>query len=348
MGRVRKGLILLLVSGGMALFFSVAHAGRALHVVVSIAPIHGLVSALLAPEQAPPHLLVRGGGSPHNYALRPSDALALQEADLIFWLGEGMETFLVKMLRDPRYQQRVVTLHQVPGMHLLPHRVEEAWWQGIESGALSDGQAGQAGQDGHGLGGDGPGHGHHGLGGEDMHVWLSPLNAQAMVRAIAQALMRVDPDNRKGYQARESALLTRLTQLDQEIAQRLESVQSIPFVMFHDGLHYFEKRYQLHAVTAVTPSPEHQPGVRRMREVRRLIQQRGVVCLFHDFSLSDRTLRTIVSDNPTRIGTIDILGSTIPLGPDHYFATMRALTDQVLRCLSPGSPEGNSPPIPFS
>ena len=51
-------------------------AGEAPGGVVSILPLHALVAAVMAGVGAP-RLLVRGGASPHDATLRPSDARAL-------------------------------------------------------------------------------------------------------------------------------------------------------------------------------------------------------------------------------------------------------------------------------
>ena len=66
-------------------------------VVATIKPIHSLVAGVMDGVGAPT-LLIRGGGSPHSYSLRPSEARALSRADLVFWVGEEFETFLTKPL----------------------------------------------------------------------------------------------------------------------------------------------------------------------------------------------------------------------------------------------------------
>ena len=81
-----------------ALFLFLAPAAQAApQVVVSIYPIHSLVAGVMA-GVAEPLLLVRGAATPHDYALKPSDAKALANADAVFWIGPQLETFLVKPL----------------------------------------------------------------------------------------------------------------------------------------------------------------------------------------------------------------------------------------------------------
>ena len=95
-------------------------------VVVSIKPIHSLVAGVMA-GVGEPDLLIAGGGSPHSYALRPSQAQALQEADVVFWVGEALETFLAKPLASLPRDARLVALHEAEGVTLLPYRDDAAW-----------------------------------------------------------------------------------------------------------------------------------------------------------------------------------------------------------------------------
>ena len=102
---------------GLALCAASAVAGPAEvpRVVASVKPIHALVAGVMA-GIGEPTLLVKGAGSPHAYALRPSDARALQDADVVFWVGPGLESFLARPLAALPRAARVVALAQVPGV----------------------------------------------------------------------------------------------------------------------------------------------------------------------------------------------------------------------------------------
>jgi len=101
-------------------------AGEAPKVVTSIAPVHSLVAGVME-GVGEPDLLVRGGGSPHSYSLRPSEAQALQQADLVFWIGDDMEVFLRKPLEALAGDADVVELANAPGIRLLDNREGGAW-----------------------------------------------------------------------------------------------------------------------------------------------------------------------------------------------------------------------------
>jgi len=198
-------------------------------VVASIPPVHALVAGVMA-GVGEPELLMRGGGSPHAYSLRPSQALALREAEVVFWVGEALETFLEKPLQSLAGGARVVELLEAPGVQLLPVRAGGAW----------EGEGHHGGEQTAGAGPGAEGHDH---GGVNPHVWLDPANASALVTAIATALSRADPAHRAAYAANAGRLRSALADLDAELRARLAPVRARPFVVFHDAYAYLEQAY---------------------------------------------------------------------------------------------------------
>ena len=95
-------------------------------VVASIGPVHSLVAGVMQGIGSPT-LLVPGNASPHTFALKPSDAAALDKADAIFWIGEGLEGFLVKPLASLGQKAKAVELAEVPGVTMLDRRKGGPW-----------------------------------------------------------------------------------------------------------------------------------------------------------------------------------------------------------------------------
>ncbi|WP_298942574.1 zinc ABC transporter substrate-binding protein [uncultured Psychromonas sp.] len=94
-------------------------------VVVSIKPLHSLVSAVME-GVATPTLLVKKG-SPHAYTLRPSEARALASADLVIWIGHEMESFLEKPLETVAENSKQLELAEVLESSLLKTRSGIEW-----------------------------------------------------------------------------------------------------------------------------------------------------------------------------------------------------------------------------
>lgn len=115
-----KHLRTLLMAGALL----VAPAGAAfgdVEVVASIKPIHSLVAGVMK-GVGTPQLLVRGNQSPHDYSMKPSDAQALEKAEVVFWIGGDMEQFLTKPLGTLAAKASVVTLSKAHGLTTLKFR----------------------------------------------------------------------------------------------------------------------------------------------------------------------------------------------------------------------------------
>ena len=138
-----------------------AAADDGVRVVASIKPVHSLVSAVMA-GVGEPHLIIRGAASPHTFTMRPSDAAALEDADVIFMVGDTMETAMTGPVDALAGQARVIKLFDVPGMIHRPIREGGAFEEhdhashGHEGGDDHGDHDDHAGHDDH----DDHGHGH--------------------------------------------------------------------------------------------------------------------------------------------------------------------------------------------
>ena len=234
-----------------AAFAGGAIAGPAaadIRVVASIKPVHSLVSAVMA-GVGKPHLLMRGKASPHTFTMRPSDAAALQEANVVFLIDEAMETTLARAIDALAGKARVVALADAKGLIRRPLREGGAF----EADPEHDQDKGDKDHAREEAGG------HHDHGEFDMHVWLDPVNAWTMGRAIADTLSQADPTNAAKYKANARALLPRLDALTAQISAAVAPVRGKPFVVFHDGYRYFEDRFGLNAVGSMVVSPGRSP-----------------------------------------------------------------------------------------
>ena len=269
-----------------AALVSVSPARALEGVVTSIKPVHSLVSAVMDGVAAPT-LLVRGAGSAHTYSLRPSDARALEEAPLVFWVGPGLETFLRGPLDTLASGARVVALADAPELELLEFR------DGGPFEGHGDAEEGHEHTHEHAHEHDeSPDHGHdhaHAHG-NDLHVWLDTVNARALVAEIAARLSETDPANAERYRENALAYSAKLDTLTKEIAQQLASVQDKPAIVFHDAYQYFERRFGINVVGSITVSPDVMPGAQRVSEIRAKVRELGAACIFSEPQFEPRRL----------------------------------------------------------
>ncbi len=310
-----------------AVFLVSGAANASSRVVASILPVHSLVAGVMQ-GIGTPQLLVAGAASPHDYALSPSSARALQSAEAVFWIGAGMESFLVKPLAALSQDAAVVAFgDNVP---LLAGREGGSWEAHDEAGHNGDGHN----DTGHSeVEGEHHGHEENDDQHSDMHVWLDPANAQTMVRVIVATLQKTDPANAVAYAANGETLLQRLDMLDATLRNTLVPVRKTPYVVFHDAYQYFERRYGLNAVGSLTISPDRSPGVKRLYAVRDKIQSTGARCVFAEPQFAPALVATVLEGTPARAGTLDPIGAEIPPGPDAYFTLLENLAAGLRDCL---------------
>ena len=118
MKNLKKSTIILSILSFLTLFTS---ANADIKVVASIKPIHSLASYLMD-GIAKPDLIVDGYASPHGFALKPSHAKMLQNADIVFWVGEDLENFLEKPLSSIAKKAEKIELLEVKGLNKLKFR----------------------------------------------------------------------------------------------------------------------------------------------------------------------------------------------------------------------------------
>ncbi|MCC0044360.1 MAG: zinc ABC transporter substrate-binding protein [Brucellaceae bacterium] len=317
-------------------------------VVTSIKPIHSLVAGVMG-DTGTPHLLVRGAASPHTFALRPSDARALENAKLVFWIGPMLETALDGAIDTLGAGATVVEFADIHDLVKLPlreggafethdHDHEEHGEHEHDEAGDHDGHDDHE-DDHHAEAHDDDDHDHDGEhhaheGGFDAHLWLDPQNAAVMVGEIAEALTAADPGNAATYAANAGNLTARLESLTTELAAELEPVKDRPFIVFHDAYHYFENRFGLAAAGSITVSPDVLPGAERLAEIRAKIAQLGATCVFSEPQFESKLVTVATEGTGAASGVLDPLGAELEDGPELYFELLRGMAGSLHDCLS--------------
>lgn len=308
--------ILPLLAAAAILTAGIAHA-EAPKVLTTIKPLHALASAVME-GVGKPDLLLRANSSAHTYALRPSDAQAIQRAGLIFWVGPGYESFMAKSIKSLPQTGKVVQLSEAPGVSLLATREGGVWEE------HDDGHAGHN----HAHGQD-----HDDDDEKDMHFWLDPQNAKAVLTAMSAALGKADTGNAERYRANAAAAADGIDALDKELAATLAPLKDKHFIVFHDAYQYYERRYGLSAVGSITVTPDRVPGPRRLSELRKKIADQGALCVFSEPQFTSSLVGTVISGTKARGGILDPLGAAAPDGAAGYAGLMRNIADSLKTCL---------------
>lgn len=298
-------------------------AQAAVSVVTTIKPVHSLVAGVMQGVGSP-QLLIKGAASPHDFSLKPSQAAQLQDADVVFWIGDNLETSLAKPISTMAEKALRIELFDAPGVEHLKFRDGDGFKGDDHDHGEAHDRADGGKDDGH----------NHGADGLDPHIWLDPENARAMVREIAESLSTADPENAASYKANADAMDRKLADLIQSTNERLAPVKGRSFIVFHDGYHYFEDRFGMPAAGAITLNPEVPAGADRVAEIHDIIKKRQAVCVFAEPQFEPKLIRVVLEGTQARSGTLDPLGAELEDGPGLYFALISGMADAMADCLS--------------
>ena len=278
-------------------------------VVTSIKPIHSLVSYIME-GVASPDLIVDGYNSPHGFSLKPSHAKMLQEADIVIYVGEGLEEFLEKPLESLAQNAVKFELLKQSGMKKLKFR-ERNIFEGHDDHD-HDKKAKKEDHDDHGH--DDHGHGH---GEFDPHIWLDPMNAKVILSEMAEHLIENDQKNEAKYKANLKKAHKDLDKLTKKVKSELN--KDFKSIVFHDAYQYFEKRFGINILGAFTVNTDVMPGAEQLAEIREIIEHDKVSCIFSEPQFNPDIIKAVAKDTNVATGVIDPLGATLNPGKDLYF-----------------------------
>ena len=295
-----------------------AYADRP-RVAVDIAPIHALVAQVME-GIGMPDLIIQPGATPHEYSLRPSEAAALQSADLVFWIGPDLTPWLEEAIETLAPAADLTTLMDVDGTVQLEFR-EDAVFEAHDHSDHAD-------DDDHD---DHDDHGDHA--GHDPHAWLSPKNAMTWLEVIAGRLSAVDPVNSDAYVANAASGRAAIEALRDEVDAALDPVRGRAFIVFHDAYQYFQTDFDVSASGAISISDASDPSPARIAEIRGQIAEQGVDCVLAEPQFNPGLVATVLRGSDAQMGIVDPLGADLELGAELYPQLIRNLSNALAECL---------------
>ena len=332
-------------------------ANAEIKVVASIKPIHSLVSYLMD-GIGKPDLIVDGYASPHGFAMKPSHAKMLQNADLIFWVGEDLENFLEKPLSSIAKKAEKIELIEIKGLQVLKFRERNIFDEhdhehghddhgkkeddhddhghDDDHGKKEDDHDDHGHDDDHGKKEDDhDDHGHddhdgHTHGEFDPHIWLDPINAKAMLNEMVEHLIENDPKNEAKYKSNLAKALQEIDKLTIDVMTDLSS--SVSSIVFHDAYQYFEERFNVKVLGAFTVNTDVMPGAEQLAEIREIIEHDKVACVFSEPQFNPDIINAVAKDMKIKTGVLDPLGATLDPGKDLYFNLIRNMSASFKGC----------------
>ena len=328
------------LAAGMAMIGGVAMSDTP-KVAVDISPVHSLVSRVML-GVGTPDLIVQAGASPHGYTLRPSEAKALQDAQMVFWMGESLSPWMEGALDTLSSDATIITLLERDETILLEFR-EGAMFEEHDHDDHGDEKHDDHGDEKHDDHGDEK-HDDHGdekhddhgdhedHGSHDPHAWLSPDNARIWLNLIASQLSIVDPENAGTYFANAAAARSEIEALTIEVNSLLEPIRGKKFIVFHDAYQYFEKAFDLSASGAISLGDASKPSPARIAEIQGRILEESIDCVLSEPQFNKGLVATVMAGSKAKTSVIDPLGVGLKPGPDLYSELIRNMTKTLVDC----------------
>ena len=314
-------------------------ANAEIKVVTSIKPIHSLASYLMD-GVGKPDLIVDGFNSPHGFSMKPSHAKMLQNADLIFWIGEDLESFLEKPLNSIAKKAEKIELIEIKGLNVLKFRERNIFDEHDHDDHAKkeddhddhdDHAKKEDDHDDHAKKEDDhDDHEGHGHGEYDPHVWLDPINAKVILNEMTEHLIENDSKNASTYKSNLDKALKDIDKLTMDVMTELN--ESTSSIVFHDAYQYFEKRFNVKILGAFTVNTDVMPGAEQLSEIREIIEHDKVSCIFSEPQFNPNIINAVAKDMNIKTGVLDPLGATLDPGKDLYFDLIKNMSKSFKGC----------------
>ncbi len=273
---------------------SISHADG-FSVVVSIKPVHSILSGLMK-DSAEPVLLIDGDDTPYDFELSAQQEAALADSDLVVWVGPELERSLQASIQKLDPKIKVMELLSSEALKILPSRKHD--------------------------------------GTRDPFFWLDDRNAMILLDELALTLIAADPARSHIYARNRREMLKPLKKIDREYEYGYRGLKAGLAVQYFDTLQYFEQAYALTTLGAVDVSPYEKGDAASLLKVRERLTNRQATCLFTEKGMHPDNLSLLIEGQNANIGELDSLGMQFEAGPELYLRLMQYNTDTIKRCLN--------------
>jgi zinc transport system substrate-binding protein len=270
-------------------------------VATDIGPVYSLAARVMAGIGAP-DLIIRHGASPHVYSLRPSEAAALEKADLVFWVSEGLTPWLKRRLEILAGKAQVVELMKADGAVELPYREGATFANHDDHSAV------------------------------DPHGWLDPENGKIWLGVMASELSKIDPSNTDLYFQNAAGGTLEISEAVARINKTLISVRGVRFIVFHDAYQYFERRFGISASGSILVGDAVAPNPARIVEIRGQVAEMGIGCIFSEPQFNPTLVASVFQDAEVSTAVIDPQGIELTLGMALYPQVLESIAKEIVAC----------------
>ncbi len=262
----------------------------------SINPIYQ-IAKFISGDNKSNFLLVNPRASVHSYQLKASNIDTLNKVDVVFYVGDGLESYLVKALPSLAKQPKIVQLSKSKYVKLIH----------FQASASEDNI--------------------------DYHIWLNPDNAIGIAGDIAENLSAIYPSSASLYKKNLQQFIVDIKTMDEEIKTKLLKVKPKSFIVDHDNMAYFESYYDIRSVGVMRYYYDQNLTYRKdIRRINNLIKDNQITCILGSAQEKTNLVVQIASNNKAKLVFMDIMGIETSNTKNAYVKMMNDLVDNLVKC----------------
>ena len=292
------------------------------NVSVDIAPLHSLVASVMNGVGVP-SLIIPPGSSPHDHQLRPSEAKAMQDANIVFWMGEELTPWMENAVKTLSSNASVTTFLENDKTSLLEFREGALFEAHDHEDEQHDDEHDEHDDEEH----DEQGHGSH-----DPHAWLSPNSAKAWLDVIAAQLSSYDTGNAGVYFTNAASAKSEIEMMIAEINLALDPIRGGKFIVFHDAYQYFENDFDFQASGAISIGDASDPSPARIAKIQKRIRDEEINCVLAEPQFKANLVQTVMEGSQANTNVIDPLGAGLKPGILLYNKLIKNMAQSLADC----------------
>lgn len=278
-----------------------AQNDNSVNVVTTIFPVADIIKNIGGDSVTVSHLLPPGA-SPHTYEPTVKEIKKIYDADIFVYIGGGLDDWAAAMT-GAAYDNLI--------MVELTSAVQLLHTKGNNSGCGA----------------------YHGP--DDPHIWLDPiLIRDDVLPLITKALIQAAPEKDFYFIKQEEDYAALLTDLHEEIKERLNSLPQKKFISFHSAWQYFAKQYGLEEAAVIARFPGQEPSASWLAELVAIANDTGTDVIFCEPQLNPAIATQIANEIGGNIIIMDPLGGKDLEGRDSYINLLLYNTNTLGKALT--------------
>ncbi|MBS0195648.1 MAG: zinc ABC transporter substrate-binding protein [Planctomycetes bacterium] len=290
----------------------VSHArAQTMKVVVTVPPLAGIVKPLLPPD-ASVEVLIPAGVSEHGYDIAPSKLSSIANADMLVYVGMGLEPQVEKLVKGhPKAGRADIRFSAVVGI-------------AEERDAVAEHHDHEAADHDH----------DHDHGHGDPHLWLDAQMVKTLARACAGVIKQAakTPEAQRAGDERLAAFLAKVDGVDARYRDTVDAAPRKTIIVGHDAYQHLAKRYGLKTV-AVAGLNANEPTPSALAAVSEAAKEHGATVVFSEPQISPKVVSRVAAACKLKVRTLD------PLGDGDWFAMMDKNLAEIAGALGAKAPE---------